>query len=252
MKKFFIGIFLGFIVCLCFTTSIYGAVVLPDIGDGYVTEASFCETSPVIGTPTLVAQTYNGTSRLKKRLYKYEKVLDVPYEGDNLYYYAGGGTSCSVEYTFIEQRSMETVITENMSTTHNATLSAELGVEGVGKAGGAVSIGGTFGESHAISESYFTSIGKTYNFSVAETAVRGYYRLEARIKCYLYYVVEYYYEDTNHCKLTNSYFCVDTIGYAYIGMMRYQYDSGLQAYLYSDNKDSGCVYLTVLDYRTVD
>lgn len=56
----------------------------------------------------------------------------------------------------------------------------------------------------------------------------------------------------NHCKLTNSYFCVDTIGYVYIGMMRYQYDSGLQAYLYSDNKDSGCVYLTVLDYRTVD
>lgn len=239
MKKIGVLLFISFFF---FAPKALAFEIIPDIGDSYQTEDQITiKNSPILGRPSYVTEKYDSTTRIKKRLYRYNIVTDMLLDAGKLYY-AGDGISLSISNTFERTSSSEKLITNSMTSSISTSFSSEIGVEGIGKTEVSSSISNTFGSSYSIAESNSITQSKTVTYIVSENSKGGYYRLETRTKCVVYYVVEYLYNSPSKCWLQNSYYVFDASDNYYIKLTRYQMVGN--KLIYDDSKDANCFYLS--------
>lgn len=216
--------------------------IIPDIGDDYQSEDEITiKTSSVLGRPRYVTESYDSSTRIKKRLYRYNVYADMILDC-GVFYEAGDGKSLSESTTFEKTYSSETLISTSMTNSVSSSFSSEIGVDGIGKTGASATVSSTFGSAYGISESRSFTKSTTKMLTVSADAPYGYYRLEARTKCVVYYVVEYLYNSPTKCWLKDSYYIFDASDEYYVAQKRYLWCGG--RYIYDDRKDPNCFYLS--------
>lgn len=239
MKKLVLLFFVSFFFV---APKAFAFEIIPDTGDSYQTEDQITiKTSSILGRPSYVTEKYDSTTRIKKRLYRYNMVADMLLDKGDLHK-VGGGKSLSISFTFQKTSSSETLITNSMTSSVSTTFSSEIGIEGIGKTVMSTNITNTFGSSYSIAESNSITHSVTETITVSENSKEGYYRLETRTKCIVYYVVEYLYNSPSKCWLKNSYYVFDASDNYYITLTRYQMNGN--KLIYDDSKDPNCFYLS--------
>lgn len=245
MKKI---IFLfAFVFCFCFfifSPKVFAFEIIPDVNENYQTEDVITiRTSSILGKPSYVTETYDSKYCLKKRLYKYNVIVDMLLDsGKGIYYEVGPNETLSITNTFTKTSTLENIITNTMTTSVTSTFSTETGINGISKTGASATLSTTFGSSYAISESTKIETSETVQMTVSNPTEKKFYRLERRTKCIVYYVVEYTYNSPSKCWLQDCYYIFDANPNHYISLKRYKAESN--KYIYDDVVDDNCYYFS--------